>query len=337
MDAPHVYSRNGRERPLRARRGRGRRRVETMHDDANYLALVEEAEAAVAGKAKRPKLADEGSYTAALKGSHSFVWQQQQQQQQKQKQQRRTPNQPIYNSKSDFRSSIWSKEGGGKGEEIPERACPCGSGTCSVLTSATAKNPGRKFYRCPLRAVENGGCNFFEWCDSPSSSIPTAPSTTNYQSGSSAPELPCPCGAGSCPVLTTKTGKNVGRQYYRCPADGNGSCGFFKWCDDHISVASQPSLALQKRSLNNSLGSQLSNEKSSSSCFKCGQKGHWAKDCPNQSSDSYADKAGSRFVSSTSGTCFKCGKPGHWSRDCPNQKSGAAFVRTNCSNAFRSC
>lgn len=41
--------------------------------------------------------------------------------------------------------------------------------------------------------------------------------TQNYASNSSFPDLPCPCGAGFCLILTAKTGKNVGQQFYRCP------------------------------------------------------------------------------------------------------------------------
>jgi hypothetical protein len=32
-------------------------------------------------------------------------------------------------------------------------------------------------------------------------------------------DMLCPCGAGACLTLTTKTGKNVGRQFYRCPGN----------------------------------------------------------------------------------------------------------------------
>lgn len=35
--------------------------------------------------------------------------------------------------------------------EVEEKACPCGAGSCLVLTSNTPRNPGRQFYKCPLR------------------------------------------------------------------------------------------------------------------------------------------------------------------------------------------
>lgn len=40
-----------------------------------------------------------------------------------------------------------------KEDAPPPKACPCGGGMCSVFTSSTERNPGRKFYRCPLGKV----------------------------------------------------------------------------------------------------------------------------------------------------------------------------------------
>ncbi|KAK1294646.1 hypothetical protein QJS10_CPA16g00785 [Acorus calamus] len=49
-----------------------------------------------------------------------------------------------------------------EGPDYPEWQCRCGRGACRVLTSRTAKNPGRKFYTCP---VGQGACKFFQWVD----------------------------------------------------------------------------------------------------------------------------------------------------------------------------
>ncbi|KAJ4962135.1 hypothetical protein NE237_022045 [Protea cynaroides] len=45
------------------------------------------------------------------------------------------------------------------------------------------------------------------------------------------PEMECRCGAGTCHILTSKTEKNPGRKFYKCPGKDGGSCRFFEWCD----------------------------------------------------------------------------------------------------------
>jgi len=64
---------------------------------------------------------------------------------------------------------------------------------------------------------KDGGCNFFEWCDAPSPAPANARNNMVVHSETSATDMLCPCGAGAYLILTTKTGKNVGRQFFRCP------------------------------------------------------------------------------------------------------------------------
>ncbi|KAH7675336.1 DNA topoisomerase protein [Dioscorea alata] len=325
-------------------------------DGDHFISLVEAAEAEALSKRQKIQQSLEGSYTAALRGSRSSLWQKQEEL----KHLHKKPNNPpsgfsVPTSGSCFKCGMtghWARDcgaaaggAGGGGDlmrgsvdsgrssaEVADKACPCGSGNCSVLVSNTAKNPGRKFYRCPVRE-ENGGCNFFEWCDNPSPAIRTTKNVSSYPSNSSASKLPCPCGAGPCQVLVTETGKNVGRQYYCCPkTDGTSSCGFFKWCDDQTSATSQRTFSTP---LNNT-SSQFSGGRTNSSCFKCGQEGHWSRDCPKQSSDSYSNGRPSHVDSSSSGTCFKCGKTGHWARDCSVKDDNTGKANKRSSNAFQS-
>ncbi|XP_028555390.1 DNA-binding protein HEXBP isoform X2 [Dendrobium catenatum] len=326
--------------------------IEEDNDD-QFLSLIEQAEADAidsARIAKRQKLSgtasgdescpqdnqEEGSYMAALRGSRSSLWKLQQQHLNLHNKgggvaslssgsNSTAPSSTMVGG-SCFKCGMmghWARECGGghdgsvdrTGSLVAEKHCPCGSGTCLILTSNTAKNPGRMFYRCPLKA-ENGGCNFFEWCDTPSSAI-----TLDGQSSAQVPVLLCPCGAGSCLVLVSKNGKNEGQQYYKCPANGGrGSCGFFKWCNEQGSVPRQSSFSQQFQGSSNISNCWSSADKSNSSCFKCGQEGHWAKDCQNQSSNSFVSEGKNQL---SSGSCFKCGKAGHWARDCPAQSNVA--------------
>merc|ERR1711907_71607 len=75
-------------------------------------------------------------------------------------------------------------------QEAPVKPCPCGAGPCSVLTSQTPKNPGRRFYKCP--APKESSCNFFEWLDANEegcSGTPGAPSPVQNPSPAKAPVL----------------------------------------------------------------------------------------------------------------------------------------------------
>lgn len=127
--------------------------IEELDESDDFLlelaAIEAEAEAA-ASAAKRPKVAavPEGPYMAALKGSKSEQWQ-------------LNPLNPASKSRGGFQgASVNSNPAGSYGSEageqdFPEKKCPCGNGVCSILTSNTQKNPGRKFYKCPNREVRS--------------------------------------------------------------------------------------------------------------------------------------------------------------------------------------
>ncbi|CAL1371771.1 unnamed protein product [Linum trigynum] len=259
---------------------------------------------------------EEGAYMAALRGSKSLSWQQN----------------PLNRSSSGVKTVAAAVsasrphfDGGGDYDRserqqpsVSEKDCPCGQGACVVFTANTERNRGRQFYRCPLRQ-ENGGCGFFEWCDKASGN----------NSSVSNSDLPCPCGAGFCLLLTAKNGKNIGQQFYRCPASQESACGFFKWCNETDTAASNPTSTSESSKI-------VHGARTGSACFKCGNPAHWAKDCPiSSSSDSPAAAAaaatsfgGRRPVSSSpNSACYKCGKPGHWARDCTSSQSTGATRR----------
>ncbi|KAE7995927.1 hypothetical protein FH972_000684 [Carpinus fangiana] len=213
-----------------------------VEEDDDFLSQVAAIEANVLSisSTKRRKVDPGEAYTAALRGLVSPD------------NARRglkvvpARNDGVHASSSCFKcgkSGHWSRDcdaigaGGyngnfGSHSSMPEKQCPCGMGPCLVLTANTQKNPGRKFYKCPLRQ-ENGGCGFFEWCDNASGTNGMVGGKENCGSNSSFPDLPCPCGAGFCLILTAKTGKNIGQQFYRCPANQGSTCGFFRWCNEH--------------------------------------------------------------------------------------------------------
>ncbi|XP_056171081.1 uncharacterized protein LOC115667483 [Syzygium oleosum] len=227
--------------------------------------------------------------------------------------------------------------GGGAQSSEPQKACPCGLGDCLVLTANTEKNRGRRFYKCPVRE-ENGGCGFFEWCDNASGATYMPNMSFDSRSSSQFPDLLCPCGAGSCLILTAKTGKNVGQQFYRCPANQGSSCGYFKWCNYHTAVASLPASAGKVYNSFNDMGGKSYGTPSGSSCVKRGEEGHWAKDCSLPAPD-YSSASSGTGKSSAPGSCYKCGEAGHWAKDClsPNYEGRKAITMSKAGHWANDC
>ena len=115
-------------------------------EDEDFLSAVAAAEANALSNKRRKTgtsaAAEEGAYTAALRGSNSMAWKQ-------------STTASFSAPASRGLSSVSSSgQSSGGDSSPPEKPCPCGLGTCLVLTSNTQKNPGRKFYKCPIREVD---------------------------------------------------------------------------------------------------------------------------------------------------------------------------------------
>ncbi|KAJ3773023.1 DNA topoisomerase [Lentinula raphanica] len=187
--------------------------------------------------------------------------------------------------------------------------CECNKPAVTRTVVQDTPNHGRPFWTCEERS-----CRFFAWADEPlptKNSNSTVPTKRGFSNSSSEPSRSCQCNERAIKLMCHKQNENNGREFWRCAKD-EGRCKFFEWDDDPGS-------------------SRASGAQTSTECFKCQQPGHWASNCPNESSANKKPRkfgsSGGNYTSQQDQACFKCGKPGHYSNACtsssdaPNTKS----------------
>ncbi|KAJ2821181.1 DNA topoisomerase 3-alpha [Coemansia sp. 'formosensis'] len=191
------------------------------------------------------------------------------------------------------RSQYAGNTNGGGGAPSNAPLCSCQIPASRLITVKDGPNKGRPFFKCSKGAP--GGCGYFEWQDQLSTPTggpggstswqqqsyqPPASASSSYTARghnyrySDEPEVKpkCRCGLFAAPREATKSGANQGREYYMCTRTFQG-CGFVCWKDevhDYMSRAQggPPSMP--------------GSASATSTCFKCGQAGHWARDCPSE-------------------------------------------------------
>ncbi|XP_010688797.2 uncharacterized protein LOC104902642 [Beta vulgaris subsp. vulgaris] len=222
---------------------------------------------------------------------------------------------------------------------VVEKACPCGLGNCLLLTANTERNRGRKFFRCPVRQ-ENGGCGFFEWYDETAEKCTSAEgerawknggqqqfyqhptnqaasgytkSWNDFDKGTSAPNF----GYGQKFDSSDNKAYGYGQQFGSTDNKAYGYGQKFESTDNKAYGYDQKFESTDNKAYGYDQKFESTGMRSGSSCFKCGQEGHWARDCPTTSSNVTAGARGNP----SSNACYKCGQSGHWAKDCSEGQS----------------
>ena len=186
----------------------------------------------------------------------------------------------------------WAKDCPSKPAEPVGPECPCGGGPCTVLTSQSERNPGRQFYKCPK--PRESQCRFFQWADEP------------------------PRNAGQ-PAAANGGGMMMGGGM------GGGGSNTYKEARCHEHLRRRRWRRLGRRLLQvrqeRSLGSQLSERRGGggggAAAFNAGGRGGGGF-----GGGGYNNNAGGGGGGGGGGSCFKCGQSGHWARNCPSGGGG---------------
>lgn len=252
------------------------------------------------------------------------------------------------------------------------KSCLCGETAAERTVNKAGPNQGRRFLGCAKPMGEAGRCDFFDWVDTPGSS--SSNNNSNFNSGSSnsfsstttipravpakRPGPPdrdadgwssnmrtktsgvrrCDCDLQAELKTVSKAGPNCGRAFWACGRESARlRCKFFEWNDDGAAAPNGSGTGGGFGTGSNGGNGSGGASGGGGACFRCGQSGHWASDCPNpqqQQSHSSSNGRGSTGMRrGSSGTkrgrgrgggssgkddgCFRCGKKGHWSSECP--------------------
>ncbi|GAC93441.1 hypothetical protein PHSY_001006 [Pseudozyma hubeiensis SY62] len=238
--------------------------------------------------------------------------------------------------------------------------CLCGEAAAERTVNKEGPNQGRRFLGCAKPMGDSSKCDFFDWLDSGTGSssgmesretatrtipakrpVPSDNDTDdwlpNMRSSTSSGARRCDCDLQAILKTTTNGGPNQGRSFWTCGRESARlRCKFFEWNDDGSGPANGH--GGQSYGANGSTRSSGGGSGGGASCcYRCGESGHFASDCPNPqqqqqrsgSSRGTTSKRGGgrgrgrgRGGSKSGGGgkddgCFRCGKKGHWSSECP--------------------
>ncbi|KAF9264166.1 prokaryotic type I DNA topoisomerase [Marasmius fiardii PR-910] len=214
-----------------------------------------------------------------------------------------------------------------------------------TIAAATRKAITIRFCQCSKPAVEqcntagkkylccgSNKCHMFEWVETlpprpVSPPLPRATSNSHTGFGSEVEPPLCNCNIPAARRTVVKENENKGRKFWTC---GNErACQFFQFLDEPQSNVPV------KRTYSNTAentGESSNQSATADACYKCGEGGHWAAQCPSEGGPAKKSRSGSGSQASTSqsgsGSCFKCGEAGHWMSQCPNDTDSGARSRS---------